>query len=632
MKISLFIFYLTFFIFSVLGNDMNKVAFTEEILPLLERYCYQCHGDGEEKGGVALDQYQTERDVQKGYRLWEQLHKFVVAGEMPPEHIKKRPSKSEQDLLAGWTRHALDKFYKSSPPDPGRVTVRRLNRTEYNNVVRDLMYVDFDPANDFPADDSGHGFDNIGDVLTVSPLLLEKYINAAEKIATKVIVKPGSKTGQGFGSLSNFQKEYFKYPIDRHLRRRAAEAFLKTFLRRAYRREVTSSEINRLLVLVKRGGDNGGSFEDGLRLAVTAILVSPNFLFRWELDGAPDNPKSIRQLNEYELASRLAFFLWRSMPDDRLLDFAKKGLLRKNIESEIRRMIRDSRSYGMVRDFTGQWLGLTNLDVYKPDKKIFPLFTADLKEDMRRETELLYAHVLKNNLNIKELISADYSFINDRLAAHYQIGDIEGTHFRLVSLDNVQRRGLLGHGSILTVTSDPNRTSPVKRGKFVLDNILGTPPLPPPPNVPELEVEQGEGETLREQMIKHRSNVVCASCHKKMDPIGFAFENYDGIGRYRLTDNGEKIDTSGVLDTGEPFKDINDLQNIITSKKMDLYVESLVRKMMVYALGRGLEFYDERVVGHIVKRLSSKGYQHDELVVSIVQSLPFDMKRGEASN
>lgn len=632
MKVSLLIFYLTFSIFPLLATDINKVGFAEDILPMLERYCYQCHGDGEEKGGVALDQYQTERDVQKGYRLWEQLHKFIIAGEMPPEHIKKRPSKSEQELLAGWTRHALDKFYKSSPPDPGRVTVRRLNRAEYNNVVRDLMYVDFDPANDFPADDSGHGFDNIGDVLTVSPLLLEKYINAAEKIAAKVIVKPESETGQGFDTLSNFQKEYFKYPIERHLRRRAAEAFLKTFLRRAYRREVTSSEINRLLVLVKRGSDNGGSFEDGLRLAVTAVLVSPNFLFRWELDGAPDNPKSIRQLNEYELASRLAFFLWRSMPDDRLLDFAKKGLLRKNIESEIKRMIRDSRSYGMVRDFTGQWLGLRNLDVYKPDKKIFPLFTADLKEDMRRETELLYAHVLKNNLNIKELISADYSFINDRLAAHYQIDNINGAHFRLVSLNNVQRRGLLGHGSILTVTSDPNRTSPVKRGKFVLDNILGTPPLPPPPNVPELEVEQQEGETLREQMIKHRSNAVCASCHKKMDPIGFAFENYDGIGRYRLTDNGEKIDTSGVLDTGESFKGINDLQNIIISKKLDLYVENLVRKMMVYALGRGLEFYDERVVGHIVKRLSAKGYQHDELVVSIVQSLSFDMKRGEASN
>ncbi len=632
MKVSLLIFYLTFSIFPLLATDIDKVGFAEDILPMLERYCYQCHGDGEEKGGVALDQYQTERDVQKGYRLWEQLHKFIIAGEMPPEHIKKRPSKSEQELLAGWTRHALDKFYKSSPPDPGRVTVRRLNRAEYNNVVRDLMYVDFDPANDFPADDSGHGFDNIGDVLTVSPLLLEKYINAAEKIATKVIVKPESETGQGFDTLSNFQKEYFKYPIERHLRRRAAEAFLKTFLRRAYRREVTSSEINRLLVLVKRGSDNGGSFEDGLRLAVTAVLVSPNFLFRWELDGAPDNPKSIRQLNEYELASRLAFFLWRSMPDDRLLDFAKKGLLRENIESEIKRMIRDSRSYGMVRDFTGQWLGLRNLDVYKPDKKIFPLFTADLKEDMRRETELLYAHVLKNNLNIKELISADYSFINDRLAAHYQIDNINGAHFRLVSLNNVQRRGLLGHGSILTVTSDPNRTSPVKRGKFVLDNILGTPPLPPPPNVPELEVEQQEGETLREQMIKHRSNVVCASCHKKMDPIGFAFENYDGIGRYRLTDNGEKIDTSGVLDTGESFKGINDLQNIIISKKLDLYVENLVRKMMVYALGRGLEFYDERVVGHIVKRLSAKGYQHDELVVSIVQSLPFDMKRGETSN
>jgi len=616
----------------VYGVDPSKDSFEKDVLPILERYCYKCHGDGEEKGGLALDQYQTERDVQKGYRLWEQLYKFIVAGEMPPENIKKRPSKSEQELLAGWTRDTLDKFYKSSPPDPGRVTVRRLNRTEYNNVVRDLMYVDFEPANDFPADDSGHGFDNIGDVLTVSPLLLEKYINAAEKIASKVIVKPESEIGQEFDSLSAFQEEYFKYPIDRHLRRRAAESFLKTFLRRAYRREVTSSEINRLLVLVKRGSDNGGSFEDGIRLAVTAVLVSPNFIFRWELDGSPDNPKSIRQLNEYELASRLAFFLWRSMPDDRLLDFAKKGLLRRNIESEVKRMMRDDRSYGMVRDFTGQWLGLRNLDIYKPDKKIFPLFTADLKEDMRRETELLYAHVIRNNLSIKELINADYTFINDRLASHYEIDNIKGTHFRLVSLESVQRRGLLGHGSILTVTSDPNRTSPVKRGKFVLDNILGTPPLPPPPNVPELDVEQREGETLREQMIKHRSNAVCASCHKKMDPIGFAFENYDGIGRYRLMDNGEKIDSSGVLDTGESFKNINELQNIITRKKMDLYVESLARKMMVYALGRGLEFYDERVVSHIVKRMSAKGYKHDELVVSIVQSLPFDMKRGESSN
>jgi hypothetical protein len=340
----------------------------------------------------------------------------------------------------------------------------------------------------------------------------------------------------------------------------------------------------------------------------------------------------MRRLNEHELASRLSFFIWRSTPDDRLLGLAKKGDLRKQIDSEVKRMLRDKRADGLVKDFTGQWLELRNLEVYKPDKNLFPTYTAELRNDMRGETELLYSHVLKNNLSIMDLLSADYSFINERLASHYQIKNVQGPQFRLVSLKGVQRRGILGHGSILTITSDPNRTSVVKRGKYVLENILGSPPPPPPPNAPSLEDAGGAGGSLRERMIQHRSNAVCASCHKKMDPIGFALENFDAIGRFRLSDNGNKIDASGILDSGEKFKDFRDLQRIITDEKTDLYIENLTKKMLVYALGRGLEFYDEKVVDRMVKRLKSAEYRHDELILGIVKSLPFDMKRGESSN
>jgi len=614
------------------GADVLKASFKKDVLPIFKEYCYKCHGDGEKKGGLALDEYKSKEDVHRDYRLWEQLFKIVSAGEMPPEKTKKRPSGAEQELLADWTRHTLDTFYQSSPPDPGRVTVRRLNRTEYDNVIRDLMLVDFKPAKDFPADDSGHGFDNIGDVLSVSPLLLEKYLNAAEEVATRAIVLPKGNDPQELDELTSFQKLYFKYPIKRHFRRRAAESFLRPFVRRAYRREITDLEISRLMMLVKRGSDQGGKFEEGIRLAVMAVLVSPHFLFRWELDGGPDEPKAMRRLNEHELASRLSFFIWRSTPDDQLLGLAKKGDLRKQIDSEVKRMLRDKRADGLVKDFTGQWLELRNLDVYKPDKNLFPTYTAELRNDMRGETELLYSHVLKNNLSIMELLSADYSFINERLASHYQIKNVQGPQFRLVSLKGVQRRGILGHGSILTITSDPNRTSVVKRGKYVLENILGSPPPPPPPNAPSLEDAGGAGGSLRERMIQHRSNAVCASCHKKMDPIGFALENFDAIGRFRLSDNGNKIDASGILDSGEKFKNFRDLQRIITDEKTDLYIENLTKKMLVYALGRGLEFYDERVVDRIVRRLKSAEYCHDELIMGIVKSLPFDMKRGESSN
>ena len=337
-------------------------------------------------------------------------------------------------------------------------------------------------------------------------------------------------------------------------------------------------------------------------------------------------------MNEFVLASRLSFFLWSSGPDDRLLDLAAKGELRKGLSSEVERMLDDSRSEALVSNFAGQWLELRSLDVFRPDKKLFPGFTGALRDDMRRETELLFGHVIRENLNVVELLSADYTFLNERLATHYGVPNLKGEQFRKTFIKGKSRSGILGHAGVLTITSDPNRTSPVKRGKYVLENILGTPPPPPPPNVPELEVAGEITGTLREQMVEHRANAVCASCHEKMDPIGFAFEHFDAIGRYRNQDNGSDIDASGKLDTGETFKNSTDLIRVLTDAKGDFFVRCLTEKMMTYALGRGLEYYDKRAVDRVVQLLEKDGRKMQTLVVSIVKSLPFDMKRGESSD
>ncbi|MEE2714764.1 MAG: DUF1592 domain-containing protein, partial [Verrucomicrobiota bacterium] len=508
------------------------------------------------------------------------------------------------------------------------VTVRRLNRSEYNNVIRDLMHLDFKPAKDFPADDSGYGFDNIGDVLSVSPLLLEKYLSAAEKISEQAVAVSSRGNPLLSTRLTEFQKQYFKYPIPPDNRRRIAEDFARAFMRRAYRREVSSEEIKNVLVLAKQAVDDGGSFEEGVRLAVQAVLVSPHFLFRWELDGAPDNPESVRSLNEFELAARLSFFLWNSQPDDQLLKYANKGQLRKNLGKEVERMLKDVKAQSFIESFVGQWLELRNLNVYQPDKKLFPIFTPSLRNDMRRETELLFSHIMRGNRSVLELLSADYSFVNEPLASHYGINGVKGKNFRSVSLRGTHRGGILGHASILTITSDPNRTSPVKRGKYVLENILGTPPPAPPPDVPPLSESGKISGTLRDQFMKHRQDPACASCHKLMDPIGFAFENYDAIGRYRTKDNGLPIDAGGKLETGESFDNATDLRRILFSQKQEYFARCMTEKMLTYALGRGLEYYDKRTIDRIVARLKGNNYRFNELVQGIVTSLPFDMKRG----
>ena len=605
---------------------MAKVSFEKDILPILKGNCFSCHGNGEAKGDFSLDEFKTPMDVHRGYKVWEKIRKLVDANEMPPKKKKKRPDATQRALLTNWTRHTLDLFYNTSPPDPGRVTVRRLNRVEYNNTIRDLMHVDFEPAKDFPADDSGYGFDNIGDVLTMSPLLMEKYFSAAGKIAAKAVAVPGA---DGRISATPFQKFYFRYPVPPKLRRNAAEGFVRTFLTRAYRRPVRAEEVRRMMLLAKQVVDDGGSFEHGIRMAVAATLVSPYFLFRWELDGAPKNPKAIRSLNEHELASRLSYFIWSSMPDDALLELAQRGQLRKNLSAQIRRMLRDAKAQSLVTSFTGQWLQLRDLETIQPDKRLFGTFNNVIRDDMRRETEMLFAHVMRNNRSVVDFLDADYTFVNERLANWYGLKSLRGDEFQRVSLVGMPRGGVLTHASILTITSDPNRTSPVKRGKYVLENILGTPPPPAPDNVPDLGSSSELKGTLRQQMVKHRKNPVCASCHQKMDPIGFAFENFDAIGRWRTLDNGAPINAASQLDSGEKFGDVSGFLKILAVRKRELFVQCLTEKMLTFAIGRGLEFYDKRAVDGIMKQMERDGFKFETLVIGVAKSLPFDMKRGE---
>ena len=408
------------------------------------------------------------------------------------------------------------------------------------------------------------------------------------------------------------------------IRREAARAIVTQFARRAFRRPVTSEEVERLLRLYDRADHEGERFENCIRLALCRVLVSPHFLFRVELDPPDAQPGTIYPISEYELASRLSYFLWSSMPDEELLSLAAKGKLRQNLESQVRRMLQDRKASAFAPNFAGQWLTLRRLAYVSPDPKQFPSFDEELRSAMIRESELFFDAVLREDRSILDLIDADFSFVNERLAKHYGIDGIKGKEFRRVKLP-ANRGGILTQASILTLTSNATRTSPVKRGKWVLDEILNTPPPPPPPNVPELSEEKQLTGSLRQVMEMHRANALCASCHQRMDPIGFAFENYNAIGAWRDKDGKFPIDPSGVLPDGRSFQGPGELKAILKSKK-DLFSRCLAEKMLTYALGRGLEYYDRLAVDKIVGALQENNYRFSTLLLEVVKSEPFQMR------
>ena len=480
---------------------------------------------------------------------------------------------------------------------------------ELGDVVRDVG-LDLRPASEFPSDDVGYGFDNIGDVLSISPLLMDKYLRAAEKVAEAAIITPEAqrKLGKKEPLPESHRRILFVQPAPgKH--DPAARKILAAFARRAYRRPVTGSDLERPMEFYRKARVEEG-FEAGIESALSAVLVSPEFLFRVEQDPAGAAPNTVYRINDLALASRISFFLWSSIPDDELLETAIRGELHKPrvLEKQVRRMLADSRSRNLASNFAEQWLYLRNLESFTPDLRLFPDFDDNLRQAFRRETELLFENVLREDRSVLDLLKTDYTFLNERLAKHYGIQNVYGSRFRRVALSkDDQRGGLLRQGSILTVTSYATRTSPVIRGKWVLENILGTPPPPPLPNVPALKDNTVSATlSVRERLAEHRVNAACASCHNLMDPVGFSLENFDAIGRWRTVEEGQPIDTTGGLPDGSKFSGVSGLEDGLRHRP-ELFVAPAVRK--------------------IVREAQAKDFRFSSIILGIVNSTPFTMRR-----
>ncbi len=596
-----------------------KPTFTKDVQPLIAKYCYGCHGNGKNSGGIVLDKYKDEESLQKKLSLWEKVADNLRAGAMPPDK-KPRPTLDELDMMNAYFDTAVFKVDCTiGKKDPGRVTIHRLNRAEYNNTIRDLVGVDFKPANDFPVDDAGYGFDNIGDVLSMPPVLLEKYLAAAEQVVTQAFAAPDVK------------KKLLNPPANPKFdKEKGARVVLRAFAERAYRRPATDSELKRLQRLVDSAQRNGDSYDKGIQLAMEAILVSPHFLFRIEMGQEDEKATEIYPLNDWELATRLSYFLWSTMPDEELFALCRDGKLRKddNLEKQVRRMLKDPKASALVDNFFDQWLQIRGLKSFTPNPEQFPNFNENLRSAMQKETELFCQHIIKENRSVMEFLDADYTFVNETLAKHYGIDGVKGDDFQKVTFKDNRRGGVLTQASILSITSNPTRTSPVKRGKWILENILGTPPPPPPPSVPELKEDKGAlTGTLRQRMEQHRADPMCASCHQRMDPLGFGFENFDAIGAWRTKEGKSDIDASGMLPGAVTFNGPAELRAIL-KKREAAFAHCLTEKLLTYALGRGMERSDKCTIDEVARNVAREQYQFTSLVLEIVKSDAFQKRRG----
>ncbi|MBX7103118.1 MAG: DUF1592 domain-containing protein [Gemmataceae bacterium] len=743
----------------------------------IKSFCVECHGPAKQSGSMSLHQHMTPDSVSKDRATWESVVERVRNREMPPKD-KPQPTELQRKAMIEWIEGQLAKSDCGGTVKPGRVTIRRLNRVEYANSVRDLFgMTDLNAAEGFPNDDVGYGFDNIGDVLSLSPLQFEKYLNSAEAILDRVFaklsrVRPTSRFYQarerdftasgrnqilpedqgrilfggqiarvhrfeysgeyqfkirGYGTrvldadpqvaLRVGGKEVARFDIKAprdgqgqpHRRARsfdftaevaagdrrieieflnpktddaapadkpkdravvmlsievsgptkvpppepttgysrvvisrpggaltatdAARTILKTFLRRAYRRPPTPEEVEQLVGLVDKAVHRGETFDDAIRLVVKAVLVSPKFLFKVESDPKGAIAGQVIAISDFELATRLSYFLWSSLPDDELLSVAEAGNLRKPdvLRAQVVRMLRDGRSSALSDNFAGQWLQTRSLRSHPIDARRFPQFDEVLRRSMVEETTRFFDHVVRSDAPITDFLEGEYTFVNERLARHYGFAGVKGPEFRKVSTSGMHRFGILTHGSVLAVTSNPTRTSPVKRGKFVLENILGVTIPPPPPDVPELDERREARGTIRERLAQHRENPGCASCHDRMDPPGLAFENFDAIGRWRLKDEDRPVDAAGVMSDGTKFRDIDEFRGIIVQRK-NAFRRTLVDRLMTYALGRGLEPADRCYIDQASKMTVDTGDKFSDLVQAIVAADPFQKRTATGTN
>ena len=599
------------------------VVFHDKVLPFLQSYCFECHSGASPEGDLALDVFhKTVEIATTGRRQWKQVRDKLLAGTMPPEQ-EKQPAGEDVEFTRRWIEDVLIRVRHRGDPDPGHETIRRLNRAEYQNTIRDLLAVEFDTSTRFPVDDVGA----TGDALSLAPIQMEQYVAAAKQIAGEAVA--GSQGGPE--NPEAWRRVFVAHPGKQLTWPEAARKILTRLVSRAYRRPATQKEVERLVEFVENVRAQGGSFEAGIGAALQALLVSPHFLFKVELDPYPNDPRAVHPLNEFELATRLSYFLWSSMPDEELRRHAREGTLHSDLKPQVRRMLKDDKARALARNFAGQWLQLPKLQTAEPDRNRFPQFDDALRHAMRTETELFFSAIVSEDRSLLELVDADFTFLNGTLARHYGIADIEGDEFRRVALDGTSRGGLLTQASILTLTSNPDRTSPVRRGKWIMTNILGTPPPSPPPGVSELADTDQEvaADSPRKRLEHHRRNPRCAACHEKMDPLGFAFENYDAVGRWRITDGEFAIDPSGILPGGQRFGGPQELKAILRGGRKQEFVRCLTEKMLAYALGRSLEYYDEPTLEQITSALVGDDYRFTTLILTIVSSDPFQKRRGQ---
>jgi hypothetical protein len=760
---------------SVPESRPKNARSSSSLQSMVEQYCANCHDSELKKGGLDLEALSRE-EITAHPADWERAIRKLRARQMPPAG-KEHPDERTYDALVIQVASALDRA-AGKHPNPGRTdTFRRLNRTEYQNAIRDLLALDIDAAALLPKDEVTRGFDNVS-AGELSPTLLDRYISAAQKISRLAIGTPrraqggdtfrvrpdltqeehveGLPIGTRGGALIDYtfpqggeydihirltrdrneeieglheahdlevlldgeRVELFKVsppadknyasvdeklktrisatagphqlgvtflknpsslletkrqpynahfnmhrhprispaiyqvsingpynatgPGDTPSRRRifgarpkksseeegCAERILATLMRRAYRRPVGKEDIGNLMTFYRKARETDG-FEAGIESALSAILVSPEFLFRVEQDPPNVSPNIAYRVNDIALASRLSFFLWSSIPDDELLEIAVRGDLHqpKVLEKQVRRMLADSRSQNLVSNFAEQWLHVRNLESITPDLRLFPDFDDNLRQAFRQETELFFESLLHEDRSVLDLLKANYTFLNERLAKHYEVPHVYGSRFRRVALDkDMPRGGLLRHGSVLTVTSYATRTSPVIRGKWVLENLIGTPPPPPLPDVPALKDNTVSATlSVRERLSEHRANAVCANCHNLMDPVGFSLENFDAIGRWRTVEEGKAIDSAGGLPDGSKFASVSGLEEGLL-KRPELFLTTFTEKLLTFALGRGLEYYDAPAVRQIVREAQSKDFRFSAIILGVVNSTPFTMR------
>ncbi len=601
-------------------KDQDPLSYDRNIRGLFQRYCFNCHNENKARGDISLAQDENPRMITQRRKVWQNALQQLRDEAMPPDD-SKQPPEEERKLMIQFLELTLGNVDCASLKDPGRPSLRRLNREEYNNATRALTGLNLRLADEFPPDPISYGFDNIAESLTLTDVQVEQYYRAAQQLLTAVIDQKDKHPDA-------YRQVVVTAPDANITEEQAARTILERFATRAFRRPVEEALVDRYMSLYQLARQRGEAHEAALKHLLSAVLISPRFLMRIEAT-QPDATEAY-PVDEYDLASRLSFLLWSGPPDDELLKLAGEKKLHDSavLDTQLRRMLQDDRSVALVDNFFGQWLQVRNLDRHQPDAKKFPEFDNALREAMRREVQQVLLLVVREDRPLTELLASNYTFVNERLAKHYGIKGISGDSFQKVSLENGRRGGLLTSAAILMLQSDPGRPNVPRRGNYIAGTILGVPPPPPPPNVPPLEdkADAAKQLTLREMLELHRQKSECASCHAKIDPLGFGFQNYDAIGRWSDVDAGKPIDASGELPNGERFNGPEELKQILLARKDD-FTKVMIEQLLIYALGRGLEDADECVVKDALKAAQEHEYRFSAVLASIVHSYPFLNRR-----